>query len=218
VRLMALSVRWNGYTSVVRDTMAYSLRQQRARRNYICAECSSLIPAGTLYVRAEPDPIARVRRGIPVRHLCPACTPADLPFIQPGAPHRIEDPKQLVLRFDAIINSLPSLLLQAAVLDIGHKTDEGHIVEGVIIPWFEIIAQIARDPNFLFKVPWRRLEELIAGAYEREGWTNVVLTPRSGDRGRDISAEKPGSCAIRIVDQVKAYARGTACPRTTCER
>jgi hypothetical protein len=107
--------------------MAYSLRQQRARRNYICAECSSLIPAGTLYVRAEPDPIARVRRGIPVRHLCPACTPADLPFIQPGAPHRIEDPKQLVLRFDAIINSLLSLLLQAAVLDIGHKTDEGHI-------------------------------------------------------------------------------------------
>jgi restriction system protein len=70
------------------------------------------------------------------------------------------------------------------------------------------MAYIARDPDFLFNVPWRRLEELIAGAYEREGYINVNLTPRSRDQGRDIIAEKPGSCAIRIVDQVKAYAPG----------
>jgi len=200
-------IRRSDYTTVVRDTMAY-LRKQRARRNYVCAECSSLIPAGTLYIRDEPDPIARFRRGIPVRHLCTACAPANFPFIQTASPHRMEDPKQLVLRFDSVINSLPSLLLQTVILDIGHKTNEGHIVEGVTIPWFEIIAQIAGDPDFLFKIPWRRLEELIAGAYERDGWINVVLTPRSGDRGRDIIAEKPGSCAIRIVDQVKAYGLG----------
>jgi restriction system protein len=33
----------------------------------------------------------------------------------------------------------------------------------------------------------------------------VVLTPRSGDRGRDVIASKPGFGAIRIVDQVKRY-------------
>jgi Acyl-CoA dehydrogenase, C-terminal domain len=34
-----------------------------------------------MYVRDEPDPIARVRRGMPVRHFCAACAPADFPFI-----------------------------------------------------------------------------------------------------------------------------------------
>jgi restriction system protein len=34
----------------------------------------------------------------------------------------------------------------------------------------------------------------------------VILTPRSGDGGRDIIASKPGVGAVRIIDQVKAYA------------
>ncbi|MBI2360629.1 MAG: restriction endonuclease [Deltaproteobacteria bacterium] len=55
-------------------------------------------------------------------------------------------------------------------------------------------------------IDWRKLEEIIAGAYEREGWPEVVLTPRSGDRGRNVIATKPGIGSIRIIDQVKAYA------------
>jgi restriction system protein len=76
------------------------------------------------------------------------------------------------------------------------------------VPWFEIIAQLEHDPEFLFKIPWRKLEEIIAGAYVRAGWPDVVLTPRSGDRGRDVIATRPGICSIRIVDQVKAYKPG----------
>ena len=186
--------------------MAY-LRQQHARRHYVCAECNSRIPAGTLYVRDDPHPMARIHRGKRVRHLCAKCAPVNVRFVETASTQRPYDPGQLELPFGAFIDSLPPLLLQAAILDIRDRTDEGHIVKGVTIPWFEIIRQIARDPHFLFKVSWRRLEELIAGAYEREGW-NVVLTPPSGDRGRDIIAERPGSCAIRIVDQVKAYAPG----------
>ena len=59
---------------------------------------------------------------------------------------------------------------------------------------------------FLHKVPWRKVEELVAGAYEREGWTEVVLTPGSGDGGVDIIASRPGIGSIRILDQIKAYA------------
>ena len=82
------------------------------------------------------------------------------------------------------------------------------MIAGLAVPWFEIIAQLERDPDFLFKIPWRKLEELIAGAYDRAGWPDVVLTPRSGDRGRDVIATRPGVGSIRIVDQVKAYKPG----------
>jgi len=103
---------------------------------------------------------------------------------------------------------LPDVLLQAAVVCFGEKVQEGQLIEGVAIPWFEIIRHLDRDPSFLFKIPWRKLEELIAGAYEREGWPEVVLTPPSGDGGRDVIATRPGLGSIRIVDQVKAYSPG----------
>jgi restriction system protein len=54
---------------------------------------------------------------------------------------------------------------------------------------------------------WRKLEEIIAGEYEQAGWS-VILTPRSGDHGRDIVATYSGLVSIRILDQVKAYKRG----------
>lgn len=106
------------------------------------------------------------------------------------------------------VSQYPDVLLQAAVVVFGDRRAEGKVIAGVAVPWFEIIAQLERDPDFLFKIPWRKLEEIIAGAYERAGWPDVVLTPPSGDRGRDIIATRPGVGSIRIVDQVKAYKRG----------
>jgi len=100
----------------------------------------------------------------------------------------------------------PDVLLQAAVVALGAPLREGQIVEAVAIPWFEILEQLARDPEFLFKVPWRKQEEIIAAAYHRAGW-HVVLTPRSGDKGRDIIATHQ-SLSIRLVDQIKAYKAG----------
>jgi restriction system protein len=108
----------------------------------------------------------------------------------------------------SVSSNLPDVLLQAAIIRAGGHTAEGELVVGVAISWFEIIAHLERDPNFLFNVPWRKLEELIAGAYQRAGWATVELTPRSGDGGRDIIASKPGIGSIRILDQVKAYKVG----------
>jgi len=110
------------------------------------------------------------------------------------------------------IEPIPDLLIQATIVTFGDKTAEGQLVEGVAIPWLEIIRELERNPNFLQEVNWRTFEELIAGAYKREGWPEVVLTPRSGDKGRDVIATKPGVGALRIVDQVKAYKPGNRVP------
>src|SRR5437016_6321844 len=92
----------------------------------------------------------------------------------------------------------PDLLIQAAIVTFGEKINEGRLVEAVAIPWFEIVRELARNPRFLHEIDWRRMEELVAGAYKREGWPQVELTPRSGDKGRDIIATKPGFGSIRI--------------------
>ncbi len=98
------------------------------------------------------------------------------------------------------------VLLQASfIAATNDKAGDGHLIQAVTIPWFRIIREIERNARFLYEVPWRKLEELIAGAYEQAGWSEVVLTHRSGDHGRDIIATKPGFGTIRIVDQVKAY-------------
>lgn len=65
---------------------------------------------------------------------------------------------------------------------------------------------IQRDPDEIYRIEPRTWEELIAGAYDESGFFDeVILTPRSGDRGRDVIAEKHGILSIRVVDQVKAY-------------
>jgi restriction system protein len=107
-----------------------------------------------------------------------------------------------------VAQALPEMLLQAAVVSIGGKTSEGQLIVGAALPWFEIVRHLQRDPEFLYRIHWRRLEEIIAGAYEREGWPEVVLTPRSGDGGRDIIASRPGVGSVRILDQIKAYRPG----------
>jgi restriction system protein len=96
------------------------------------------------------------------------------------------------------------LLLQAVVVT-GEKTPEGQIIEAVTIPWFDIIAAVAKDPNIAYQIDPRKWEEIIAGAYERYGFDEVILTPRSGDLGRDVIATKKALGQVRIIDQVKAF-------------
>jgi restriction system protein len=103
---------------------------------------------------------------------------------------------------------LPELLVPAGIVAIGDSVPEGQLVEAVMLPWFDIISALERDPSYLHQLDWRRVEQLIAGAYTRDGWPEVILTPRSGDGGRDIIVSKPGFGAIRFYDQVKAYGPG----------
>jgi restriction system protein len=98
----------------------------------------------------------------------------------------------------------PGLLLQTVILR-GERTNEGILIETVSLPWFEIIALMQKDPDVAYQIAADKWEEIIAGAYKRAGFDDVILTPRSGDHGRDVIAVKKGICSVRVIDQVKAY-------------
>jgi restriction system protein len=104
-------------------------------------------------------------------------------------------------------DTAPSVLLQAVIIP-GAKTHEGQLIEAVAPAWFEIIRLMKADPDEMFRIPSRKWEEIIAGAYERSGFDRVTLTPRSGDFGRDVIAERSGWGCVRFIDQVKAYKPG----------
>ena len=56
------------------------------------------------------------------------------------------------------------------------------------------------NPRLAFEIPSYKWEELIAAAFDYAGYDEVILTPRSGDHGRDVIATKNGIGAIRIID------------------
>jgi restriction system protein len=101
----------------------------------------------------------------------------------------------------------PEITLKA-LLKFGDATEEGALVQAVALPWFSILECIRRDPRAAYEIDPRAWEEIIAGAYRRAGFDEVILTPRSGDKGRDVVATKNGVGSIRIFDQVKAYKPG----------
>lgn len=116
--------------------------------------------------------------------------------------HNLEAPEgSTSLRW--FVEEIPPQVTLQAIITAGDKVKEGQLVEGVSIAWFEIIRMISRDPEEIYNIDPRKFEELIAGAYERAGYDEVILTPRSGDLGRDVIATKTGIGSIRILDQIK---------------
>ena len=104
-------------------------------------------------------------------------------------------------------DTAPELAVKA-LLTFAGKTEDGTLVEAVALPWAEILEELRRDPANAYRIPARQWEEIIAGAYSKAGFDEVILTPRSGDFGRDVIATKRGVGSIRIFDQVKAYKPG----------
>jgi restriction system protein len=98
---------------------------------------------------------------------------------------------------------IPPILLQA-IIEVGDRTKEGQLVRAVALPWLEIIRFMLQDPRLIYELDPRKWEELIAGAWKKEGY-DVILTPRSGDRGRDVIATLHGAGRVRLFDQVKRY-------------
>jgi restriction system protein len=101
----------------------------------------------------------------------------------------------------------PTIILKA-VLDFGGRTDDGRLVAAVATPWFEIVRMVQNDPASIYQISWEKWEEIVAGAYKRAGFDEVILTPLSGDRGRDVIATKWGTGSVRFFDQVKVYKPG----------
>ena len=106
---------------------------------------------------------------------------------------------------------LPGLVVKA-LLEFGDRTPDGRLVEAVSLPWFHLLDMVQRNPDDIYQIDAFKLEEVIAGAYKEAGFDEVILTPRSGDLGRDVIASKRGLGCIRIFDQVKAYKPGHVVP------
>jgi restriction system protein len=147
-------------------------------------------------VNVDEDLVSRV--------LCPSCgsTTRNIPV-------RVSDTIHVSSSFDAKLTvvSTPNLLLQTIIVP-GAEAFEGRFIEAVAVPWFEIISLLKKDPSIAFQIPPNKWEEIVAGAYKRSGFDEVILTPRSGDYGRDVIAVKRGIGHVRVIDQVKAYKPG----------
>ena len=88
------------------------------------------------------------------------------------------------------------------------KIPEGSVIQLLDPAWTMIAKLIIENANELPQLGPRKWEKIIAGAYDKAGYDEVILTPRSGDAGRDIIATKHGLVKIRIIDEVKAYKQG----------
>jgi restriction system protein len=115
-------------------------------------------------------------------------------------------PSMHVLRGEISPDPAPEILLQA-VVTLGAKTADGHIIELVTPAWFKIVEILLASKRAMYELDPRAWEELIAGGYREMGF-DVTLTPRSGDRGRDVIATRRDVGAIRFFDQVKALSAG----------
>jgi restriction system protein len=99
-------------------------------------------------------------------------------------------PQNLMVAFQSLI--LP-----------GDKVDDGVMIQAVNIPWIRIANELNKDPDFLLKIDPRKFEELIAASYKQAGFDEVILTPHSDDKGRDVIAVRHGYVTVRVIDQAK---------------
>jgi hypothetical protein len=121
--------------------------------------------------------------------------------------YRISPNRALIaeLRRDSLGRlAAPELILQAVIMR-GAKTDEGSLIKAVTEPWLEIVKWMLRDPTIIYQIRPRKWEEIIAGAYKKAGFDEVILTPASGDRGRDIIATKYGLGGVRVIDPSEGF-------------
>jgi hypothetical protein len=65
------------------------------------------------------------------------------------------------------VSAMPTLTLNATVVELGDKTDSGHIIAAVHDPFYGIVELILRNPEIAYRLTPRQFEEVIAGAWER---------------------------------------------------
>jgi restriction system protein len=101
----------------------------------------------------------------------------------------------------------PTLSVSAVVIP-EKKVTGGILIKSASIAWAAIIDELEKDWTKAYEIDPRVWEEIIAGAYSKAGFDEVILTPRSGDFGRDVIAIRNGIGCIKIIGSVKAYSPG----------
>lgn len=95
-----------------------------------------------------------------------------------------------------------------AIVKFELAVPDGDIIKFVDPVYSYLVGEIERNPAIIYEIGPRKWEEIIAAAYDKEGFDEVILTPKSGDYGRDVIAIKKGFYSVKFIDQVKAYKPG----------
>jgi restriction system protein len=109
-------------------------------------------------------------------------------------------------RYIELLNK-PEIVISTLIIP-EKKVREGLLIASTSIAWKGIVAGLSRDWSKALELSSDQWEELIAGAYHRAGYSEVILTPRTGDHGRDVIAIQKGIGSIKIIGSVKAYKPG----------
>ena len=111
----------------------------------------------------------------------------------PALPAKIPDADDVTIVISSLI--IPEKLVH-----------EGILIKSTSAVWAEIVDQLGADWSVAYQLGSEKWEELVAGAFKKAGYDDVILTPRSGDHGRDVIAVKKGVGSVKILGSVKAYA------------
>lgn len=101
----------------------------------------------------------------------------------------------------------PSLAISSVIIPES-KTTEGVLIRSTTVLWTEIVQKLGQNWEKAFEIDSTTWEEIIAGAFTKEGYDEVTLTPRTGDHGRDVIAIRKGVGSIKVIGSVKAYHPG----------
>jgi restriction system protein len=100
----------------------------------------------------------------------------------------------------------PSILMGLsvhAIIQPFGANEDGELIKALSIPWKAVIRELKGDWNLSYQISPRTWEGIIAAAFDHAGYDEVILTPASGDHGRDVIAIKNGVGAIKIIGSVK---------------
>jgi restriction system protein len=106
-----------------------------------------------------------------------------------------------------IVESAPPFSF-SAIVKVERTISDGQIITLLDPAYSYLIDLIGKNNEIIYQIDPRKWEELIAAAYDKAGFDEVILTPRSGDYGRDVIAIKKGFGSVKFIDQVKAYKQG----------
>ena len=107
------------------------------------------------------------------------------------------------------------VLAHGALLIPEANVPEGMLVKTYADLWLHLARELGNDWTKAFNLSDREWEEMLAGAFKRDKFDEVILTPRSGDHGRDVIVfRKPMVGSIRILASMKAYSPRNTVPHS----
>jgi restriction system protein len=107
----------------------------------------------------------------------------------------------------AVLSELASLTISSLIIP-ERRVEEGVLINSTSTVWAEIVSLLSNNWDLAKELSSEKWEEIIAGAFRNYGFDEVILTPRSGDKGRDVIATRHGVGCVKIIGSVKANRPG----------